>query len=183
MMCRTVTWCPAARATRNACSIWSWSTSRSEITMTIPGRRMSFAACWMPSAMRESEPAPGSSRARTIRLHCIVLARAGNTLRNRSSYRTRPTASRCLIRRRDGRHDLFGVPKLGKSFGRATPVHGPAHVEHDGCAGVGFFLELLHHPPIGAGDYAPVDKAQIVTRLVLPVLGEFDRETFLRGTV
>ena len=61
--------------------------------------------------------------------------------------------------------------------GRARPGHRAAGVEHHHGAEVGLFLELLDVQPVLRAQQLPVDVAELVARLVHPVLGELDRES------
>jgi hypothetical protein len=72
------------------------------------------------------------------------------------------------------RRQSVGVRQLGHPLGRAAPIHRLGDVEDDGGAHVRLFLELLHHPLVGARDDLPVDVSQVVARLVRAELGEFD---------
>jgi hypothetical protein len=60
------------------------------------------------------------------------------------------------------------------------PNHRPADVEHESGPEVGLFLELLHHPAIGAGRDLPIDVPQLVARLVRTMLCKLDGESLAR---
>ena len=69
------------------------------------------------------------------------------------------------------------VGELGRTVSRiAGPGHGAADVDHEHGAEIGLLLKLLHVQPVVAAQQLPVDVAQLVTRLVHPVLGELHRE-------
>jgi GTP-binding protein LepA len=75
------------------------------------------------------------------------------------------------------------VGQLGQAEGITSPAHGTADIQDDGRAEVGFLLELLHDPAIGARRNLPVDVAQVVARLIGAMLRELDGEPLARGSV
>jgi hypothetical protein len=76
------------------------------------------------------------------------------------------------------------IGELGEPLaGRAGPRHRAAGVEHQHRPEVGLFLVLLDVETFGSREQLPVDVARLVTQLVGPVLGEFDRESAAGGAV
>src|SRR5690625_3832726 len=63
----------------------------------------------------------------------------------------------------------------------AAVRHRRRYVEHHVVAQVRLFLELLDVVSIRLGEYLPVDVAQLIARIVRPVLGKFDRKAVVRA--
>ena len=76
------------------------------------------------------------------------------------------------------------VPELGgQHTGAGTPVHGRAHVQEQVGPQVRLLFELLHEEAVGPAVHAPVDVPEVVSRLVVPQLGELRGEAPVRGAV
>ena len=71
-----------------------------------------------------------------------------------------------------GSGQSFGVRQLGEPGRCTTPIHRRTHVQHQQGAQVCLFFELLDDPAVGTGGDFPVDVAEIVARLIGPVLRE-----------
>jgi len=81
----------------------------------------------------------------------------------------------------EGRDEHARVRELVDRTARI--VHGPRHVEREEHAGVGVGLVLLDVEAVGARVRLPVDAAEVIARLVLPMLREVETEPLLRGPV
>ena len=70
-----------------------------------------------------------------------------------------------------------GIVELGEhGLRRAGPGHRAAHVQHRHRAEIGLLFVLLDVQPVVAAQDLPVDVAELVARLVHPMLGEFHGE-------
>ena len=175
---RTRTWWPRCRRNRSAFSARSRSSRRSETKTTRPRRRS-----WPTtrrSAGSAAVPCP-ASRPASVPHQLAPVAEARARRQHRADLVVeRDEAGRVALAQQHQRErgdEALGVGELGQDgVGIAGPGHGPADVAHHHGAEVGLFLELLDVQPVVPAEDLPVDVAELVARLVHPVLGELDRE-------
>ena len=79
------------------------------------------------------------------------------------------------------RHEKARVVELGD--GATAEVHGPRRIEREDHAGVGVGVVLLDVEAVGTSVHTPVDAAQVVTRLVRPMLREVQRRSLAQRPV
>ena len=174
----TSTWWPRWRRKRSALSARSRSSSRSETNTTSPRRRSwcttrrsagSAAVPWpASSAAQRREQLPPVAQARARRQHGPDVVVEGDE------------AGRVALAQQDQRErgdEPLRVGELRQHGVRAAgPGHRAAGVAHHHGAEVGLLLELLHVQAVVAAQDLPVHVAQLVARLIHPVLGELDGE-------
>src|SRR5262245_34912188 len=75
-----------------------------------------------------------------------------------------------------------GIVEFGENS-RPAVGHGRTRVDDEGDAYVAFVFVLLDVVPVGSGEGAPVEPAEIFTGRVFAVLGKFDIEAVKRAVV
>ena len=180
-MCRTSTWWPRCRRKRSAlrASVAVEQEIGDEHDEAAPAELVHHP----PERGLGRGALPGLERAERAEQLAPVAeprARAAATVRTSSSKVMRPVASRWRSSTSaSAAISRCGVGELGEHGVSGSPVQAIERLasQHHHGAEVGLLLELLHVEPVVAAQDLPVDVAQLVARLVHPVLGELDGES------